>query len=99
MAMKKKMGAISLMVMLALILAAAERPHMAEAVTCSPAALSPCIGAITSSSPPSSQCCQKLKEQKPCLCGYLKNPSLRQYVNSPGAKKVASTCGVPTPSC
>ncbi|XP_028784391.1 non-specific lipid-transfer protein 2-like [Neltuma alba] len=96
----KKMG-VSLMVIavVLVILAAAELPHMAEAVTCSPAALSPCIGAITSSSPPSSQCCQKLKEQKPCLCGYLKNPSLRQYVNSPGAKKVASSCGVPFPSC
>ncbi|XP_028775892.1 non-specific lipid-transfer protein 2-like [Neltuma alba] len=89
--MKKKMGAISLMVMVALILAAAELPHMAEAVTSSPAARSPCIGAITSSSPPSSQCCQKLKEQKRCLCGYLKNPSLRQYVNSSGAKKVSSS--------
>ncbi|KAI9128294.1 hypothetical protein K1719_001287 [Acacia pycnantha] len=99
MAMKKMMGVMSLMVMVVLILAAVELPHMTEAVTCSPLALSPCAGAISSSAPPSSLCCQRLKEQKPCLCGYLKNPSLRQYVNSPGAKKIASSCGVPLPSC
>ncbi|KAL2335760.1 hypothetical protein Fmac_016973 [Flemingia macrophylla] len=71
----------------------------AESVTCSPVELSPCLGSITSSSPPSSTCCQKAREQRPCLCGYLKNPSLRQYVNTPGAKRVASSCGVPYPTC
>ncbi|XP_028784392.1 non-specific lipid-transfer protein 2-like [Neltuma alba] len=95
----KKMG-VSLVVMVVLtVFVAVELPHMAEAVTCSPAALSSCMGAISSSAPPSSECCQKLKEQKPCLCGYLKNPSLRQYVNSPGAKKVVSSCGIPFPTC
>ncbi|PHU06864.1 Non-specific lipid-transfer protein 2 [Capsicum chinense] len=70
-----------------------------EAVTCSVTELSSCAGAITSSQPPSSKCCAKLREQKPCLCGYLQNPNLRQYVNSPNARRVASTCGVPTPRC
>ncbi|XP_061337379.1 non-specific lipid-transfer protein 2-like [Gastrolobium bilobum] len=70
-----------------------------EAVTCSPVELSPCLGAITSSSPPSSTCCQKVREQRPCLCGYLKNPSLRQYVKSPGAIRVGSSCGIPFPTC
>ncbi|XP_009777694.1 non-specific lipid-transfer protein 2-like [Nicotiana sylvestris] len=70
-----------------------------EAVTCSVVELSPCAGAISSPQPPSSACCAKLKEQKPCLCGYLKNPNLRPYVNSPNAKRVAKSCGVPTPSC
>ncbi|TMW88306.1 hypothetical protein EJD97_018731 [Solanum chilense] len=70
-----------------------------EAVTCSVTELVPCAAAIMSSQPPSKECCNKLKEQKPCLCGYLKNPSLKQYVNSPNAKKVAKTCGVSTPSC
>jgi len=71
----------------------------AEGVTCSPVELSPCLGAITSSSPPSSTCCQKVREQRPCLCGYLQNPSLRNYVNSPGSRRVASSCGVPFPTC
>ncbi|XP_062094704.1 non-specific lipid-transfer protein 2-like [Humulus lupulus] len=71
----------------------------AEAVTCSPVQMSSCLTAITNGSPPSSQCCAKLKEQKPCLCGYLKDPNLRQYVNSPNARKVVAKCGVPYPKC
>ncbi|KAK4284171.1 hypothetical protein QN277_001039 [Acacia crassicarpa] len=94
--MMKKVG-VSLMVLVLLV--AVDLPRTAEAVTCSPIALSPCMAAILSSSPPSNECCDKLKEQKPCLCGYIKNPSLRQYVNSPAAKKVASSCGVPFPTC
>ncbi|KAK4341685.1 hypothetical protein RND71_040186 [Anisodus tanguticus] len=70
-----------------------------DAVTCSVTELTPCAAAITSSQPPSSACCSKLREQKPCLCGYLKNPNLRPYVNSPNAQRVAKTCGVPTPNC
>ncbi|XP_019151832.1 PREDICTED: non-specific lipid-transfer protein 2-like [Ipomoea nil] len=73
--------------------------EVSEAVTCSATELSPCASAIISGTPPSAACCSKLKEQKPCLCGYLKNPTLRQFVNSPNAKKVASACGVPTPKC
>ncbi|KAG4911437.1 hypothetical protein JHK84_051913 [Glycine max] len=88
---------ITRVVMAALFLV--EMSPMAEAVTCSPVELSPCLGAITSSSPPSTTCCQKVREQRPCLCGYLKNPSLRPYVNSPGSRRVASSCGVPFPTC
>ncbi|XP_022143278.1 non-specific lipid-transfer protein 2-like [Momordica charantia] len=73
--------------------------HVAEAVTCSPLQLSSCAGAISSSTRPSASCCSKLREQRPCLCGYLKNPNLRPYVQSPGAKTVASACGVAFPSC
>ncbi|KAD7477176.1 hypothetical protein E3N88_00312 [Mikania micrantha] len=62
------------------------------AVTCSVTELSPCIPSFTSPTPPSKECCTKLKEQKPCLCGYIKNPSLKQYVTSPYAKKVSSAC-------
>ncbi|BAU00919.1 Non-specific lipid-transfer protein [Vigna angularis] len=71
----------------------------AEGVTCSPVELSPCLGAITSSSPPTTACCQKLREQMQCLCGYLQNPSFKNYVNSPGSRRVASSCGVPFPIC
>ncbi|GMI73442.1 Tracheary Element Differentiation-related 4 [Hibiscus trionum] len=52
----------------------------AEAVTCNPTELSSCAPAFTSPAPPSATCCIKLMEQKPCLCEYLKNPSLKQYV-------------------
>ncbi|KAK1437358.1 hypothetical protein QVD17_03149 [Tagetes erecta] len=70
-----------------------------SAVTCAVTELSPCLPAFTSSAPPSANCCTKLKQQTPCLCGYIKNPSLKQYVTSPNAKKVASTCGVSFPKC
>ncbi|KFK39166.1 hypothetical protein AALP_AA3G208800 [Arabis alpina] len=71
----------------------------AEAVTCSPMQLSPCAAAITSSSPPSALCCAKLKEQKPCLCGYMRNPSLRRFVSSPNARKVSNRCKLAIPRC
>ncbi|KDP35032.1 hypothetical protein JCGZ_09320 [Jatropha curcas] len=75
-----------------------ETLQVAMAVTCNPVELTPCAKAITSSSPPSTICCSKLKEQKPCLCQYLKNPYLQKLVNSPNAKKVATTCGSPFPN-
>ncbi|KAL1221628.1 Non-specific lipid-transfer protein 2 [Cardamine amara subsp. amara] len=71
----------------------------AEAVTCSPLQLSPCAAAISSSSPPSALCCAKLKEQKPCLCGYMRNPNLRRFVSSPNARKVSNSCKLPIPRC
>ncbi|XP_027188571.1 non-specific lipid-transfer protein 2 [Cicer arietinum] len=91
-----KMKVVCMIVMLVVMV---DVVSIAEAVNCNPLALSPCLGAITSNSPPSANCCSKLKEQTPCLCGYLKNPNLRQYVNSPGSKQVASTCGVTIPKC
>ncbi|RDX97152.1 hypothetical protein CR513_20108, partial [Mucuna pruriens] len=93
------MRVFGIAVVLVVVVVAAELSVKAEGVTCSPVELSPCLGAITSSSPPTSTCCQKVREQRPCLCGYLKNPSLRQYVNSPGSRRVASSCGVPFPNC
>ncbi|OIT05350.1 non-specific lipid-transfer protein 2 [Nicotiana attenuata] len=87
---------LALFIVLVLLIAEA---HISVAVTCSAIQLSPCLGAITSNSPPSRLCCSKIREQKPCLCQYLKNPNLRNYVNSPGAKKVARTCGLPYPKC
>ncbi|KAE8696062.1 Non-specific lipid-transfer protein 2 [Hibiscus syriacus] len=71
----------------------------AEAVTCDVSELSPCMAAITSPKPPSTTCCSKLKEQKPCFCQYLKNPTIKQFVDTPRAKKIASTCGVEYPQC
>ncbi|CAI9096138.1 OLC1v1032219C1 [Oldenlandia corymbosa var. corymbosa] len=71
----------------------------AKAVTCSPLQLSSCASAIVSSTPPSALCCSKIKEQRPCLCSYLKNPNLRKFISSPNARKVAKTCGTPFPRC
>ncbi|GFZ12231.1 hypothetical protein Acr_23g0006160 [Actinidia rufa] len=68
-------------------------------VTCDPLELSPCLSAIVNGSPPSKQCCTKLKQQVPCLCQYIKDPNFSKYVTNPNAKKVASACGVTIPTC
>ncbi|WOH16241.1 hypothetical protein DCAR_0935791 [Daucus carota subsp. sativus] len=67
---------------------------------CNALALSSCLPAVQNpSQAPSATCCNNLRSQQSCLCGYLKNPFLRGYVNSPGSKRVASACDVPTPNC
>ncbi|XP_031251603.1 non-specific lipid-transfer protein 2-like [Pistacia vera] len=94
----KKISVALVAVLSLVVILSLKEVHVAEGA-CSPTELSSCVPAITSSSPPSPTCCSKLREQKPCLCGYLKDPNLRQYVNSPNAKKVASTCGITFPKC
>ncbi|KAJ9147324.1 hypothetical protein P3X46_029502 [Hevea brasiliensis] len=97
--MKKVSGSSLWMVVAVAALMLLTEVRLSNAVTCNPVQLSSCLPAISSSTAPSSTCCSKLREQKPCLCGYLKNPNLKQYVNSPGARKVANACGVPLPNC
>ncbi|KAJ7943111.1 Non-specific lipid-transfer protein 2 [Quillaja saponaria] len=58
------------------------------AVDCNPLEVSSCASAMTTSNPPTAVCCSKLKEQKPCLCQYVKDPNLQKLVNSPNAKKM-----------
>ncbi|KAL7171127.1 hypothetical protein ACSBR2_035890 [Camellia fascicularis] len=76
-----------------------EGSQMSMAATCNPMELSPCASAIISAKPPTTACCTKLKEQRPCLCQYLKDPNLQKFIKSPNANKVANTCGSPFPSC
>ncbi|XP_010279350.1 PREDICTED: non-specific lipid-transfer protein 2-like [Nelumbo nucifera] len=73
--------------------------QLSVSVTCNFSQLSPCSNALVNNSPPSKLCCDKLREQRPCFCQYLRDPSLGQYVNSPNAKKVVSSCGVSIPNC
>ncbi|KAL0723023.1 hypothetical protein Bca4012_037622 [Brassica carinata] len=80
--MLKVMWVSVLALVAALLLLTVEKIPVAEGVTCSVTELSPCLAAFMSSSPPSASCCAKLREQKPCLCGYMRNPSLRQYIMS-----------------
>uniref|UniRef100_A0A7C9DA74 Bifunctional inhibitor/plant lipid transfer protein/seed storage helical domain-containing protein n=1 Tax=Opuntia streptacantha TaxID=393608 RepID=A0A7C9DA74_OPUST len=87
----------ALLIVVVLLLGGAA--EVAEGVTCSPVQLSSCASAITSTSPPSSLCCSKIKEQKPCLCQYMRNPTLKKFVNTPNARRVARTCGTPFPRC
>ena len=82
----------------ALLMISGPRVEAAEA-DCKLEELIPCLPAISDGTPPSDPCCVKLKEQQPCLCEYLRDPDLSQYVSSPNAKKVASDCGVSDPQC
>ncbi|CAM8989139.1 unnamed protein product [Rhodiola kirilowii] len=90
---------VSVVVVLMLLLLTQEMQVSMAAVNCSPVELSSCASAITSSSPPTRLCCIKIKEQRPCLCKYLKNPTLKKFVNTPNARRVARTCGTPYPRC
>lgn len=73
--------------------------RVAKSADCNPAALAVCLPSITDPSiPPVPACCTNLKAQEPCFCEYLKNPIYAKYINSPGAKKVAATCGVTIPT-
>ncbi|PRQ15998.1 putative bifunctional inhibitor/plant lipid transfer protein/seed storage helical [Rosa chinensis] len=95
--MKASYVAIALCTVLVVMLATEE--VSVAAVTCNPTELSSCANAISSNTAPSNLCCTKLNQQKPCLCQYLNNPNLKQFVNSPGARNVARACGVPFPRC
>lgn len=85
--------------LMSLLLLLAARAPSAESVSCNPFELIPCGGAIFSSDPPASDCCARLKEQKPCFCQYLKDPSLRSYISSSNGRRVAAACGVRSPRC
>lgn len=61
---------------------------------CNALELRPCQHAVQSNSAPSATCCSRLNDQKSCLCGYLRNPILKPYINSPGSRRVAQECGV-----
>ncbi|KGN53815.1 hypothetical protein Csa_014873 [Cucumis sativus] len=72
---------------------------LADAVNCNPMEMRPCLPALESSVPPTAECCEKLKEQEPCFCAYLKSPVFKPYLESPNAKKIATSCRVPIPTC
>nr|GLL21531.1 Non-specific lipid-transfer protein 2 [Ipomoea trifida] len=61
--------------------------------TCDAKQLNPCLSALTFNLHPPPQCCERLNQQKPCFCQYVKNPKLKDYlVNSAAAKKVYELC-------
>ncbi|XVE78681.1 hypothetical protein DITRI_Ditri13aG0166600 [Diplodiscus trichospermus] len=95
----KRISFVALCVVALMVVVFSGETPTAGAVTCVATELSPCLPAITSPAPPSDLCCGKLREQQPCLCGYLKDPSFKQFIDNPRTKVVASTCGVSYPKC
>ncbi|PIA33403.1 hypothetical protein AQUCO_04100081v1 [Aquilegia coerulea] len=98
MEMKTKVSVTYLTIFAALIMLMSV-VNVSMAATCSAIELSPCLGAITSGTPPSPACCSGLQSQTSCFCQYIKNPTLKPYVGSPNARKVASACSIAWPSC
>lgn len=67
---------------------------------CDPMELMPCREAVFTGGPPSRKCCKKLEEQKPCLCGYIRDPPIIiTYVSIQKALKVFDPCKVHIPTC
>lgn len=96
--MAMKITYLTVCVMLVVVVLFGDQTRVTMAVTCNTLELSQCASAITSSTPPTAECCSKLKEQEACLCEYVKDPNMQNLVNSPNAKKVADTCGTPIPT-
>ncbi|KAL3525486.1 hypothetical protein ACH5RR_013858 [Cinchona calisaya] len=97
--MKMKFSHVFAAGCLVILVMLASQAQVSRAVTCTITELSPCLSAITGPNPPSQACCAKLMQQRPCLCGYIKDPNFGSYVNSPKAKGIAKTCNVPIPKC
>lgn len=97
MAMKKASGIISIVIVLAMITAEVE---VTKAIQCNISSLYVCLPVIKDPSlEPTADCCTNLKAQQPCFCTFLQDPKNKPFFNSPGAKKLSSACGVPSPVC
>ncbi|WCJ25330.1 Bifunctional inhibitor/lipid-transfer protein/seed storage 2S albumin superfamily protein [Euphorbia peplus] len=90
------MKALAVAVMVLVILS---ELHMSDAANCNISQLRSCAPAMSSNATPSRGCCNNLIAQQPCLCGYMKDPSLKQFVSSPGAQRVSKFCGISIPRC
>ncbi|KAJ0771012.1 putative bifunctional inhibitor/plant lipid transfer protein/seed storage helical [Helianthus annuus] len=98
--MKKILAVIALpLLVLALVVGVTQSAEEAKPTKCDPSQLLPCLKSITYGIPPPPMCCSKLKQQKSCMCGYIKNPKFAKYVKSPNAKKTMKACHAPIPKC
>ncbi|KAK7308256.1 hypothetical protein VNO77_41858 [Canavalia gladiata] len=86
---------VKLCIMLSVLLAGI-KVLMAE--SCNIMELVPCANAFTTSTLPSPECCERLKEQQSCICQYMNDPTLVNFINTPNAKLISDTCGSPIPS-
>uniref|UniRef100_A0A2C9WBM1 Bifunctional inhibitor/plant lipid transfer protein/seed storage helical domain-containing protein n=1 Tax=Manihot esculenta TaxID=3983 RepID=A0A2C9WBM1_MANES len=76
MAMRRKIWCFGLCAAVVMLWMGTE---MTEAVVYSPVKLNACLPAINMARPPSTSCCQKTKEQRPCFCGFLRDPNLKHF--------------------
>ncbi|CAA0833217.1 Bifunctional inhibitor/lipid-transfer protein/seed storage 2S albumin superfamily protein [Striga hermonthica] len=86
--------------LMAAVLLLAVLVHETVAVECNdPNQLSsPCMGAIFGSQTPSTECCEKLREQEPCYCTYLKNSLYSTFICSARVQRLAASCNITIPT-
>ncbi|KAK1301469.1 hypothetical protein QJS10_CPB12g00471 [Acorus calamus] len=94
----KTNNVLLLLLYVALALLAVHVPTTVS-VTCDPNELQSCAPAILFGTTPSSTCCQKLREQQPCFCVYVRDPAYKDLITSPNALSTAQKCGVTQPNC
>ncbi|KAM7529797.1 hypothetical protein LguiB_033207 [Lonicera macranthoides] len=92
-------GAVVVFLVALVAMAVGQVAVMEEAVTCNINQLAPCVPAMTSPALPTADCCTRLKQQVPCLCGYLNDPAFGKYAKSTETNKVVKTCKVNPPKC
>ncbi|CAL9214100.1 Bifunctional inhibitor/plant lipid transfer protein/seed storage helical domain [Arabidopsis suecica] len=85
------------LVFIAFVLSSLAPTKAEEKEACVVTDLIACLPAVTGGSPPSTECCTKLKEKQSCFCEYMKSPLVAPYMTS--AKQVLEACGVPVPVC
>lgn len=85
---------LSTVTMMMLLLSTGHLQLTEALTTCNPVQLSWCLKDIVSYLPPTTECCQKLKTQEPCLCQEMGDPTFGGYLGLPGTKMVAEKCGV-----
>ncbi|KAG2283812.1 hypothetical protein Bca52824_055032 [Brassica carinata] len=56
-----------------------------------------CVPAIIFGAQLSPECCQNLKVQQPCYCGFINNAGLKPYITSPQGHAALASCGIPFP--
>ncbi|GMN38635.1 hypothetical protein TIFTF001_007875 [Ficus carica] len=70
------------------------RTELSEAVHCDFDKRGMCSDEMTSNVPPTALCCSKLKQQKHCLCHYIKDPVFGKTINSPNSMKMFASCQI-----
>lgn len=97
--MKACTTAAAAVVVVVVVLLLGEANVSVDAAICNPRDLNVCSAAFSSNSRPPPACCTKIKEQKPCYCQYIKDPSIGPLLRSPNAVRVARQCRVVFPRC
>lgn len=89
-----KLTAIGLVVMVTIVM------QLSPTMACDEIDLLPCLlPIINPPQPPTTGCCQTLRDQAPCMCYFLTKSWLQWTMISPKGHKLFADCNIPFPSC